>query len=557
MAPPAGSVKVPGERIHILAFGRDVGRGPRAARGAVYHNGGDAPWHEPHGPAMSALFRIDEIRQLEARARAGLPAGTLMQRAGESAAQWIQGWLDARRPAAQAGAPADVLVLCGPGDNGGDGFVCATALLARNHRVVCWAPLPSGSDDAGAARARWTRAGGATLGDAAPDGPFDVVVDALLGIGVRRPLGPPLLDALREIEARGWPVIALDIPSGLDADTGAWVGDVRGAAAQHTLTFLADKPGLHTLDGVDAAGTVHVLALGAEAALAQASPAGQLNTPARFRALLAARPRQSNKGDFGSVAIVGGATGMVGAALLAARAALRLGAGKVFVECLGAPELRVDALQPELMFRAEAELPPVDVLVVGCGLGTDAAARARLQRGLEHSGPLVLDADALNCIATDPAAQARMCGRAAPTVLTPHPAEAGRLLGCATRDVQRDRVAAALRIASESKARVVLKGAGSVIAEPGGRYAINGTGGPALASAGTGDVLAGMIAALMAQRPEGGEALLAAVWLHGRGADLFGADIGLTASDVAELAARALASLRRGATRIDDLPDER
>jgi hydroxyethylthiazole kinase-like uncharacterized protein yjeF len=502
---------------------------------------------------MNSLFRIDELRALESRAQVGLPPGTLMQRAGRAAAEAIDAGLRSRGRIAgtTGGTPGHVLVLCGPGNNGGDGFACAEALRGLGHEVSCWAPLPTTGSavDALSARAAWCAGGAATLQQLPEATAFDLVVDALLGIGARRPLAGPLLRALRWTGERRLPVVALDIPSGLDADTGAWLGQVPGIAAEHTHTFLADKPGLHTLDGGAASGSVHVHALGLEALREAFGAPGVLNGPAQFRDLTLPRPLNSHKGIFGSVAIIGGGTGMVGAALLSARAALRLGAGKVFVECLGAPDLAFDPMQPELMLR-KVDNASADVIVVGCGMGSDAMSSARLMSVLGHEGPLVLDADGLNLVAADPALHAALVRRTAATVLTPHPAEAGRLLARPTQEVQQDRVASALLLARAFSALVVLKGAGTVIAAPSGRYAVNPTGGPALASAGTGDVLAGMIGALLAQRTgpsDAGilDAVHAAVWLHGRAADRFGADIGLAASEIAPLAAHELALLRR------------
>jgi hydroxyethylthiazole kinase-like uncharacterized protein yjeF len=234
---------------------------------------------------------------------------------------------------------------------------------------------------------------------------------------------------------------------------------------------------------------------------------------------------------------------MVGAALLGARAALHFGAGRVYVELLGAPEFRVDPLQPELMFRSVAELNNLQAIVVGCGLGTSADARARLVEVLARDTPLVVDADALNLIAGDPALQQQLATRTAPAILTPHPLEAARLLGIGASEVQSDRIRAASEVARRYRAIALLKGAGTVIAEATGSYAINPTGSPALATAGTGDVLAGMIGALLAQGIDGWDATLAAAWLHGRAAENRG-DIGLVASDVAPLAAALLRHLR-------------
>jgi len=492
---------------------------------------------------MTYLYRTDEMRHLEAQAQSGLPAGTLMQRAGEAAGDWIAGWLKANRASARV---ARVLLLCGAGDNGGDGFVCARHLKGLGHDCVCWAPRPSSRADAQAARARWQEAGGATVESFPDDTNFDIVVDALVGIGARGALDEPYLGALRWAGTHGKPVVAMDVPSGLNADTGEWIGGVAGANALRTFTFLGDKPGLHTLDGIEAAGTVHVASLGLESMGIETAVPGRLNGPAQFDALLRPRHRNSNKGDYGCVAIVGGAPGMVGAGLLAARSALVLGAGKVFVDMLGVPDMLVDPLQPELMFRTEPELPGVDVLVVGCGMGTSDAAHARLERIVTgFSGPAVFDADALNCLARDPGLAARLRARAGESVLTPHPGEAARLLASNIPEVQGDRVGSALALARQYRSIVVLKGAGTILATPSGDYWINTTGGPALATAGTGDALAGMIGALLAQNDDAGEAIRAAVWLHGAGADRFGADVGLTASALAPLAAQALAQLRK------------
>lgn len=508
---------------------------------------------------MGMLYRVEELRRLEERAAASLPSGALMQRAGQSAAEWIHAWLAGGAGSAGVGAAqGPVLVLCGPGNNGGDGYSCAGALQRLGRGCLCWAPRAGKRADALAARARWQRDGGTIVEELPQAAGIALVVDAIFGIGMERALDEPYLGALRWAHSHALPLLALDLPSGLDADTGAWVGGVAGVPAQHTITFLGDKPGLHTLEGIDASGAVTLADLGV--AEAPGGAIGRLNEPALFPLCLRPRPANSNKGDFGTVSICGGAAGMVGAALLAARSALRLGAGKVFADFLGAPGLAFDPLQPELMLRPGALPPGVDVLVAGCGLGTEAAAHARLEHALAHDGALVLDADALNLLAADAQLRLALGARArCSTVLTPHPGEAARLAGLSTRAVQENRVRAALDLAQRLACIVVLKGAGSVIAVPAGdagRYFVNPTGGPALASPGTGDVLAGMIGALAAQAPSGADAdsraqallqaVLAAVWLHGQAAADFGAQSGLTASEIAPLAARALARLRAG-----------
>jgi hydroxyethylthiazole kinase-like uncharacterized protein yjeF len=219
------------------------------------------------------------------------------------------------------------------------------------------------------------------------------------------------------------------------------------------------------------------------------------------------------------------------------------------VECIGAPEMRCDPVQPELMFRTLATIGETDVIVAGCGLGTDAAARTTLHAVLERKAARVLDADALNLIAADQGLRAKLeqstRGTKLATVLTPHPLEAARLLGCSAAQVQDDRVAAARQLARATGATVVLKGAGSVIATPDERAWINATGGPALATPGTGDALAGILGALLAQGFDPIEAVLAGVYLHGAAAEDFVGDMGLVAGEVAELSVRRLQRLRR------------
>ena len=478
------------------------------------------------------LYSVGELRVLEQAAQAGLAPGELMQRAGAAAAAIVGRRLAEGR--------ARALVVCGPGNNGGDGYVCALELARRGVAVQCVALGAAATDDARAAHDRWDAAGGATLSALPTDEAADAVIDAMFGIGMARPLAGPHLAAARWMNSQRAPVFAIDLPSGLDADRGCWVGAVDGVRAAATITFIGAKPGLFTGAGCDAAGTVIVEAIG----VAPGSCSGVLLDPTEFAALLARRARNTHKGTYGSVAVVGGNVGMVGAPLLAARAALRLGAGRVYVDCIGAPEMRLDPLQPELMFRPLTGLDGLTASVVGCGLGAGASARAALAAALGMPCPAVLDADALNLLAVDDALARACVERPAATVLTPHPLEAARLLRTDAARVQGDRIGHALELAKRFKAIAVLKGAGSVVAGADGRYAINPTGSAALATAGTGDVLAGMIGALLAQGADPRQAVHAAVWLHGAAADDFGADIGLVATDLAPLAARRLARLR-------------
>jgi len=254
------------------------------------------------------------------------------------------------------------------------------------------------------------------------------------------------------------------------------------------------------------------------------------------------RPRNSHKGMFGSVAVIGGASGMVGAPLLAARAALKLGAGCVHVGLLADNAPSVDPLQPELMLHPAADalrLPGVDVFAVGCGLGRDLAAQNLLHDALSSNAALVLDADALNILAQRPDLCTLLLARKAATVLTPHPGEAARLLACGIDEVQADRIAAVRQLAQKFGCSVVLKGAGSLCATRDGKLFINQTGNPGMSAAGMGDVLTGMIAAFIAQGMPADDALLLAVHLHGAAGDALAqqqATIGMTATEVTEWA---------------------
>lgn len=454
-----------------------------------------------------------------------------MERAGLAAARCAQALFGEREGV--------VLVVAGSGNNGGDGYVVARLLREAGREVVVASMadplrLPS---DAAAAYDAWMAAGGNVVDDFV-GGQWALVVDALLGIGVTRGVEGRLAEWIERINAFSCPVLSLDVPSGLDADTGA----VHGVAvrATHTATFIAAKPGLLTLDGPDHCGTCSVHDL--ELDLREAG-GGRVIAPELFGNWLKPRAHNSHKGSHGEAGIVGGAGGMVGAALLAGRAALRLGAGRVYVGMLDTHAPTVDLLQPELMLRAAGDvLQLASALVVGCGLGQGDAALQIMRRALAFDGPLVIDADGLNLLGAHPALVTLLQARRQPTVLTPHPAEAGRLLRRDTRTVQAGRVAAAVEIAQTLRAHVVLKGCGSVVATPQGTWFINTSGHAGLATAGTGDVLAGFIVALLAQGWPAEAALPAAVHLHGAAADRLLDEgvgpIGLTAGELADAARR-------------------
>jgi len=478
------------------------------------------------------LHGVAATRQLEQQAAATLAPHTLMQRAGRAAAQLSL----ALAPHAQ-----HIWIACGPGNNGGDGLEAALCLHQWGKAVtVTWLGAPDPTRAPADARAAFARAqaAGVPFASEAPQ-VFDFAIDALFGIGAaprpagaapRSPLAGPWQHRLRHCAQ---PVLALDVPSGLDADTGADFAPEliaasprsAGAGARFTLSFLTLKPGLFTAAGRDLAGQVWWDGLGVtvpENLPPDAWLAGEDRAGGSGREQAA---HASHKGSFGDVAIVGGESAgqahMAGAALLAGRAALHAGAGRVYVALLGSATLTVDARQPELMFRSPEALDLASQVVV-CGCGGGAAVASVLARILSGAKALVLDADALNAVAGDTQLQTLLRarhGRGYRTVLTPHPLEAARLLGGDTASVQANRLQAAGQLAAQFQCVVVLKGSGTVIAPAGGVPFINPTGNARLATAGTGDVLAGMLGAAMAGGLSALDAACSAVFLHGRLAD--------------------------------------
>ncbi|EKU79789.1 bifunctional ADP-dependent NAD(P)H-hydrate dehydratase/NAD(P)H-hydrate epimerase [Massilia timonae] len=477
------------------------------------------------------LYTVAQLRAIEQAAYAGLAPGTLMQRAGKAAADFALELLGDRRD-------RPVLVLAGPGNNGGDGLEAA-ANLAEAGVDATVLHLPGRRDASAETAAAYERARAGSVGwiDMLPPGAeWGLVIDGLFGIGLERPVDGDYRELVVGLETIRCPILALDVPSGLDADTGAVIGpDGIAVRATHTITFLADKPGLHTADGRDHAGQVRVDMLGVGVdALPRATT--RLNGLPLFAGRFTARRHNSHKGSFGDVAVVGGAHGMAGAPVLSARAALYAGAGRVFVAALGAPP-GYDSSQPEIMFRAADDFDFLGrTLVIGPGMGDSANAIRLLAKALDSDSPLVIDADALNLIGASPDLQSRLAQRTAPAVLTPHPLEGARLLGMTAAVVQSDRLEAAREMALRTNATVILKGSGTVIARPDGEVLVNPTGNAGLATAGSGDVLAGICGALLAQGWPGWEAAAAATWVHGAAADALVDEgvgpIGLTAGEL-------------------------
>lgn len=471
------------------------------------------------------ILTADELQNLEMRAANQLGADTLMKRAGAAAAELIMKRLE------DAGVEQRrVTLLVGPGNNGGDALACACEL--REKGAVVNVVLPGGrrptSALALAQLERWTQAGGTTYDDPYMTEKADCVVDGLFGTGLAKPITGDYLDAVLWFNERQALKVSLDIPSGLNPVTGHWTGSYPGCSADVTITFLCVKSGLYMCEGADAAGEIVLNELDVSVPL---SPLSVIGTD-EFPRVLRPRVKNSHKGDYGSVAVIGGTDGMIGASILAARAALISGAGRVTLECRAEHAPHVDMVYPEIMFATKpVNLEDFDAIVLGCGLGTSAEAKARVIEALNCQKPLILDADALYIIAADIKLQDMVLARRAPTVLTPHPGEAARLLRRDTAGVTADRVAACRELAVQTGAIVVLKGAGTVISMRSSRTWINPTGSPMLATGGSGDVLAGMIGAMFAQGYDMVESVLAAVYFHGLSAE--GLEAGFTAGEIA------------------------
>jgi NAD(P)H-hydrate epimerase len=450
----------------------------------------------------------------------GIPSRALMQRAGGAAASEL-----VRRLADRIGG--GVLVAAGPGNNGGDGWVVANALHAAGVRVRVVECVAARTPDPLAERESARAAGVVTTSGVADlsRGGEQIVVDALLGTGFRAdaPLHGEIgdaIDRLRELSARGAAIVAIDLPSGVDATTGRNAGGLRCALS---ITFGTIKRG-HLVARADC-GDIVVVDIGLGAHAHAAAERARLATASWFAAALPPIDAAAHKGTRKKIAIVGGAAGMAGAAILAARAALRSGAG--MVRCVVAPEslpavqeaepAALAATWPENDASVASIAAWADALLIGPGLGR-ASARALVERTLRaFRGPVVLDADALNAFAGDVGALARMLeGREA--LLTPHPAEFGRLAGLSVQQVLDGRFELPHRLALDARAAVLLKGVPTVVADPGGSSIVVAEGTPVLATGGSGDVLGGMAATLLAQTGAAAAAGALAAFAHGRAA---------------------------------------
>ncbi|MFZ6872736.1 NAD(P)H-hydrate dehydratase [Undibacterium sp. Di27W] len=485
------------------------------------------------------LYSLEQIRAIENQALAHQSDISLMQKAGLAAAQ-----LAIQIIAGDQQTP--ILILAGPGNNGGDAYEAGYQLSMQGYTVTCiqCGKTEGYPEDAQAALARAKRTNLSFLDIAtlfaAPVQNWSLVIDGLFGIGLKRaPEGEiaSLIEFVNQFtHKKNIPVLAIDIPSGLHADTGQPVRpDAAIIQASHTITYIANKPGLHTASGRDFTGKLSVNKLDIPEHFFPACHS-HLNERASLLSALTPRKQNSHKGSFGDVIVLGGARSMAGAAILAARAAQFSGAGRVYCSMLAEAPV-YDSLHPEIMFRLAEDINMVDAcVVIGPGLGTSARAHALLSTALQTARALVIDADALNLMAADKTLQKLLNARSGPCIITPHPLEAARLLNKKVSDIQKDRLQAAHELAQQYHATVILKGSGSVICDPDGNLLINTTGNPALASGGTGDVLAGVAGALLAQACTAMDAARIAAWVHGQAADELVANgtgpIGLTASEL-------------------------
>jgi ADP-dependent NAD(P)H-hydrate dehydratase / NAD(P)H-hydrate epimerase len=476
-----------------------------------------------------AVHTAAQVRALDRHASEDLqiPSYTLMTRAGEAALGALRScWPSVQR----------IAIVCGPGNNGGDGYVLARLAREQRLEVVAIGLNEPGTLQGDAQRAHddYLGAGGSVVGwDPNCLRGADVVVDALFGVGLSRPVAGVAAQAIAAINECDAHVLALDIPSGLHADT----GEILGAAvrAERTLTFLGLKLGFYLGEGPNCVGIIMLDGLELPPqALSHGDAAASLINEGAIAELLPRRRRTAHKGQQGSVLVIGGNIGMAGAARMAGEAALRAGAGLVTVATRSENVAAIVGARPELMCRGvtRAEdltglLEHADVIALGPGLGQDDWARMMFETALGSEQRTIVDADALNLLAQSPRANTRW-------ILTPHPGEAARLLGKTAAEVQRDRLGAARAIAARYGGIVVLKGAGTLVVSDEGLPAICDRGNPGMASAGMGDVLTGVIAGIVAQKAELAAAARVGVLVHALAGDMAArrGERGLLATDL-------------------------
>ncbi len=484
------------------------------------------------------LYTAEQVRRLDRLAidAHGIAGYTLMNRAAVAVFETARGRFTSAR---------HWLVLCGAGNNGGDGFAIARLARKAGLKVTVCALVDPRTlrGDAKRAAADWIKADGVIR-----QWPLrgrvgaELVVDALLGTGLERPVDGAFSRAVAWMNAQDCPVVSVDVPSGLNADT----GQVMGCAvrAKLTVSFIGQKRGLYTAAGPDHAGELHFHDLATPNAIHHAiSEYGIKIRELSISEFLGQRPRDSHKGSYGHTLVVGGAPGMSGAATLAGTAALRTGSGLVSVATHKVHAHTLNHSRPELMVAAvkkAATLSPLlqraNVVALGPGLGQGAWSEKVWEACIETQHPLVVDADGLNLLARSPRKRKQW-------VLTPHPAEAARLLQCKTEDVQEDRVRQAQRLARAYHAVVVLKGCGTVVVDQAGQYGICVLGNPGMATAGAGDVLTGVLSGLMAQGLSPWQAAVSGVAAHAAAGDRVASEQGergLLAGDLCRALPRVL-----------------
>jgi NAD(P)H-hydrate epimerase len=475
------------------------------------------------------LYTAGQVRGIDYTAihELGIPGYQLMCRAGAAVVA------DARQ---HYPATRRWLVLCGAGNNGGDGYVVARLAANAGIDVTVCSLVDTGrlQGDAARAHADWTEAGGKVIPwPLAAAVSCDLAFDALLGTGIDREVGGRYRDAIEWLNGLDCPRVAIDIASGINADTGCVMG--CAVRAQRSVTFVGRKRGMYTADGQDYCGAVAFDDLGVpqQAAQQHAQEAGYLLDAHWLAERLKPRKRNTHKGHYGHVYAIGGIKGMSGAIRMCGEAALRSGAGLVTLGTDPAHAGLLNLTRPELMVKTIdsdnnwiAGLGNHFVIALGPGLGSTAWSELLFHECLANRATMVVDADGLNLLARHARQSVPVCDN---WVLTPHPAEAARLLDCSVTDIQQDRVAAALKLAGRFGASVVLKGCGTVVADQRGRYGICPLGNPGMATGGSGDVLTGIIAALLGQGLDCFDAASAGVVAHAMAGDLAAEDIGETA----------------------------
>ena len=472
------------------------------------------------------VLTVAEIRLIENKL---LPQEPLMERAGRAAFFAARSYVDRKTP---------IMAVAGPGNNGGDAFVCARYLHEDGYlvSVLFLGDDNKLSNDAKSAKNAYK----GPLCAAISEQPWGLIIDGIFGIGLTRAPEGQFADIIQSINAHSAKVLAIDCPSGLNTDTGTTPGAAINAT--ETITFIAHKPGLWTGNGVDFCGKVSLATL--EVCVTDhLTPQGFLLSQESLQGLLPPRKKNSHKGLYGRIGLIGGAKGMVGALTMAGSASQLLGGGLIYLGFVD-EVLPYHPNHPELMGRSAEEVLdlPIDLLAIGPGLSQSPAAQLALERAIALSVPLVIDADGLNILAKNEKLTDALAKRPMPTLLTPHPGEAARLLQCGTGDIEKNRLEAARTIAQRFNALIVLKGAGSIVVNPEGCYWINTSGNPGMATGGMGDILTGMIAALLSQMQNPFQALAYAVYLHGAAADALatelGGNIGLAAHELPLMARR-------------------